>query len=89
MRALRETDTGPELVVRKLLHAAGFRYRVNFRTEAVSRRTIDIAFLKAKIAVFIDGCFWHGCQLHKTIPKNNHAWWDEKIGKAVQEISHQ
>lgn len=43
------------------------------------RRTIDIAFTRAKIAVFVDGCFWHGCPLHGVAPKNNAEWWLRKI----------
>lgn len=79
MRQSRETDTVPELAVRKILYAAGIRYRIHFRISFIPRRSIDIAFPKAKVAVFIDGCFWHGCTLHKTIPKNNRAWWSKKI----------
>jgi DNA mismatch endonuclease (patch repair protein) len=79
MRNSRESDTEPELAVRKLLHASGLRYRIQFRIPFIPRRSIDIAFPKAKVAVFIDGCFWHGCTTHKTIPKNNNAWWSKKI----------
>lgn len=53
-------DTAPELAVRRLLHAAGLRYRVNVPIPDMPRRTIDIVFGKAKIAIFMDGCFWHG-----------------------------
>jgi DNA mismatch endonuclease (patch repair protein) len=45
------------------------------------RRTIDIVFPKAKIAVFLDGCFWHGCPEHATQPKANAAWWREKLDR--------
>ncbi|NYJ03926.1 DNA mismatch endonuclease (patch repair protein) [Geodermatophilus daqingensis] len=67
------------MAVRRLLHAAGLRYRVAWPVPGQRRRTIDIAFTKARLAVFIDGCFWHGCPLHATSPKANAAWWAEKI----------
>ena len=72
-------DTGPELAVRRLLHARGLRYRVCVRVPGAPRRTIDIAFTRAKLAVFIDGCFWHGCLAHGEIPASNHQWWIDKI----------
>lgn len=68
-------DTKPELEVRKLLHAAGLRYRVNVPVPGMRRRTIDIAFGPARVAVFMDGCFWHGCPLHATHPRANAEWW--------------
>ncbi|WP_052032520.1 very short patch repair endonuclease [Streptomyces viridochromogenes] len=74
-------DTAPEVAVRRLLHAAGLRYRVNVPVPGMSRRTIDIAFTKAKIAIFLDGCFWHGCPEHATQPKANAAWWRAKLDK--------
>ncbi|MFE9400282.1 very short patch repair endonuclease [Streptomyces sp. NPDC006530] len=76
-------DTTPELAVRKLLHAAGLRYRVNVPVPGMPRRTIDIAFGGAKIAVFLDGCFWHGCPQHATHPKANADWWRTKLEKNV------
>ncbi|CAL9470260.1 Very short patch repair protein [Streptomyces sp. enrichment culture] len=74
-------DTAPEVAVRKLLHAAGLRYRVNVPVPGMPRRTIDIVFSKAKIAVFLDGCFWHGCPQHATQPKANAEWWRAKLDK--------
>ncbi|WP_241662319.1 MULTISPECIES: very short patch repair endonuclease [unclassified Streptomyces] len=74
-------DTAPELAVRKLLHAAGLRYRVNVAVPGMPRRTIDIVFTKAKIAVFMDGCFWHGCPEHATHPRANAEWWRVKLDK--------
>ncbi|MGW6985183.1 very short patch repair endonuclease [Streptomyces sp. NPDC054932] len=73
--------TTPELAVRRLLHASGLRYRVNFPVPGIRRRTIDIAFTRAKIAVFLDGCFWHGCPEHATRPKANAEWWRAKLEK--------
>ncbi|MFC5914903.1 very short patch repair endonuclease [Streptomyces pulveraceus] len=72
-------DTKPEVAVRKLLHASGYRYRVNERVPGMTRRTIDIAFTRAKVAVLIDGCFWHGCPVHATQPKSNAEWWRAKL----------
>ncbi|MEV3946439.1 very short patch repair endonuclease [Streptomyces halstedii] len=74
-------DTAPEVAVRKLLHASGYRYRLNERVPHMSRRTIDIAFTRAKVAVFLDGCFWHGCPDHATRPKSNAEWWRQKLDK--------
>lgn len=74
-------DTTPEVAVRKLLHAAGYRYRVNTRVPDMSRRTIDIAFTRAKVAVFLDGCFWHGCPEHATQPRANAEWWRQKLDR--------
>ncbi|WP_203665210.1 very short patch repair endonuclease [Streptomyces parvus] len=74
-------DTKPEVAVRKLLHAAGYRFRVNTRVPDMPRRTIDIAFTRAKVAVMIDGCFWHGCPVHATQPKANAQWWREKLDR--------
>ncbi|MNS14096.1 Very short patch repair protein [compost metagenome] len=79
MRRVKTSGTKPELLVRQGLHRAGFRYRVQYKVNDAPRRTIDIAFPSIKLAVFVDGCFWHGCAEHRTIPKANHNWWAEKI----------
>lgn len=79
MGVVKKRDNGPEMAVRRLLHAAGLRYRVAWPVPGQRRRTIDIAFTRARVAVFVDGCFWHGCPLHATSPKSNSAWWAEKI----------
>ncbi|GAA3484329.1 very short patch repair endonuclease [Streptomyces yanii] len=76
-------DTAPEVAVRKLLHAAGYRYRINARVPGMSRRTIDIAFTRSKVAVMIDGCFWHGCPEHATQPKANSEWWRKKLDRNI------
>lgn len=74
-------DTAPEVAVRRLLHASGHRYRLNERVPGMPRRTIDIAFTRAKVAVFLDGCFWHGCPEHATQPKANADWWRQKLDR--------
>ncbi|WP_234426716.1 very short patch repair endonuclease [Streptomyces niger] len=72
-------DTSVEMAVRRLLHAAGMRYRLQWRVPDLPRRTIDIAFPGAKVAIFLDGCFWHGCPEHATHPKANAEWWRQKL----------
>jgi DNA mismatch endonuclease, patch repair protein len=79
MHRQRRKDTQPELAVRRLLHADGLRYRLGVAVPGMRRRTIDIAFPGAKVAVFVDGCFWHGCPDHATWPVSNAAWWAKKL----------
>lgn len=79
MSVQRRKDTEPELRLRKLLHAEGFRYRVNYPVPGAARRTVDIAFTRSRLAVFIDGCFWHGCPQHGTSPSANSDWWAAKL----------
>lgn len=74
-------DTGAELAVRRLLHAAGLRYRVEYPVPGMARRRIDVAFTSVKVAVLIDGCFWHGCPEHATQPKSNAEWWRQKLDR--------
>jgi DNA mismatch endonuclease (patch repair protein) len=79
MSNARRRDTAPEMALRRLLHAAGLRYRVAYPVPGQRRRTIDIAFPRQKLAVFVDGCFWHGCREHGTNPSANSDWWQKKI----------
>lgn len=79
MQKQRERDTTPELEVRRALHGLGLRYRLHQRLIAGSRREVDIVFRSARIAVFIDGCFWHGCPEHGTSPRNNAGFWRVKL----------
>lgn len=79
MKNMPAHSTGPEMAVRRLLHRNGVRYRVQYPVPGTPRRTIDIAFPRNKIAVFIDGCFWHGCNEHRNIPVHNRDWWKKKI----------
>ncbi|WSM44327.1 very short patch repair endonuclease [Streptomyces cellulosae] len=74
-------NTGAELAVRRLLHAAGLRYRVEYPVPGMPRRRLDVAFPRAKVAVLIDGCFWHGCPQHATQPKANAEWWRSKLDR--------
>jgi DNA mismatch endonuclease (patch repair protein) len=79
MSSFPRRDTAPEVALRRLLHARGLRYRVNLPVPGLSRRTIDVAFPRAKIAVFVDGCYWHGCPDHGRVPNSNREWWTEKL----------
>jgi DNA mismatch endonuclease, patch repair protein len=78
----RRRDTGPEIAVRRLLHARGLRFRVDYPIRTAERTLrVDIAFPRAKLAILIDGCFWHGCPEHGTMPKRNRDYWEPKIAR--------
>lgn len=79
MRGNRGRDTKPEIQLRSLLHRAGFRYRVSTRPVPQFRRTADIVFTKARVAVFLDGCFWHGCPTHHRPATKNSEFWARKV----------
>jgi DNA mismatch endonuclease (patch repair protein) len=79
MQANRSTDTKPEIALRRELHARGLRYFKNRRPMAGVRRTADIVFPTTRLAVFIDGCFWHGCPEHHTVARTNAEYWLAKV----------
>lgn len=79
MSAQRSRDTGPELAVRRLLHARGLRYRVDHPLPGMPRRRGDIVFTAARLVVMIDGCYWHGCPHHGNTPRTNTGYWAPKI----------
>jgi DNA mismatch endonuclease, patch repair protein len=79
MRANRSRDTKPEVALRSAVHALGLRYRVSARPVKGLRRTADLVFTRAKVAVFLDGCFWHGCPEHHTVAVTNARFWAEKV----------
>ncbi|WP_372504210.1 very short patch repair endonuclease [Actinokineospora diospyrosa] len=79
MSRQRARDTGIEMALRRALHALGLRYRVHQRPVRTVRREADVVFSRAKTAVFVDGCFWHGCPEHATWPKRNAEFWRDKI----------
>lgn len=84
MQANRSRDTKPELAVRSALHSLGLRYRVAIAPVPDLRRRADIVFTKARVAVFIDGCFWHGCPEHGRTSFNHNAdYWPAKIAANV------
>jgi DNA mismatch endonuclease (patch repair protein) len=78
MATQRRRDTEPELAYRRALFILGLRFRVDYRI-ATLRRRADIVFTRWKVVVFVDGCFWHSCPLHATIPKGNREWWIAKL----------
>jgi DNA mismatch endonuclease (patch repair protein) len=85
MRSNRRTDTRPELVLRAALHALGYRYRKDLRLDLPQRRVRpDIAFTSRKVAVFVDGCFWHACPDHGSKPRNNEWYWSPKLARNVE-----
>jgi DNA mismatch endonuclease (patch repair protein) len=79
MSSAKRRDTTAETALRRELHAAGLRYRVAYPVPGQRRRTIDVAFTRARVAVFVDGCFWHGCPQHGTSPRANGEWWRTKL----------
>ncbi|WP_405676636.1 very short patch repair endonuclease [Streptomyces sp. NBC_01511] len=79
MAANKSRDTKPELALRSLLHRKGLRYRVDTRPLPDLRRKADVVFPKAKVAVFVDGCYWHGCPEHHRPAKRHSEFWQEKI----------
>ncbi|WP_433330177.1 very short patch repair endonuclease [Spirillospora sp. CA-294931] len=79
MRANKNKDTKPELRLRSAVHGLGLRYRVGTRPLPSVRRTADLVFSGAKVAVFVDGCFWHGCPEHHRPAKRNSEFWTAKI----------
>lgn len=74
MAAIHSKDTKPELALRSALWRRGLRYRIQYGQEK-----IDIAFKKEKLAIFIDGCFWHSCPKHSHIPKTHTSYWIPKL----------
>lgn len=81
MSRQQTAGTAPELAVRHRLHAAGLRYRVDYPPIPGLRRRADIVFTRKKVAIFVDGCFWHSCPDHATFPKTNAQWWADKLGR--------
>ncbi len=85
MTQQKRANTGPELAIRSLLHARGLRYRVDAPLPISGlRRRADLLFSKKRIAVFVDGCYWHVCPIHGTRPKANAAWWADKLKANVE-----
>ncbi len=81
MQANRRRDTKPEMAVRRLIHARGLRYLVDAKPSPTLNRRADIVFRRARIAVFVDGCYWHGCPAHGTVARSNATYWSQKIGR--------
>jgi len=84
MRTQRRAGTNPEWAIRRLVHATGLRYRVDAPLPIPSvRRRADMLFPRSRVAVFVDGCFWHACPIHGTRPVANAAWWAAKLNANV------
>ena len=79
MSAIHSTNTAPELKLRKALFAKGYRYRIHY-----GKNKIDVAFPSKKVAIFIDGCFWHGCPIHSHMPKSNQEYWIPKLQRNIR-----
>ena len=79
MQRVRQKNTSAESALRRELHALGLRYRIQVPVLTKPRRVADVAFVGPRVAVFVDGCFWHGCPEHATWPKQNAEFWRAKI----------
>lgn len=86
MARIKGRDTGPEWSLRRNVWSLGFRYRLQYR---IGRARPDMVFIGARLAVFVDGCFWHGCPLHSTKPKNNRDFWEQKLSRNVARDAEQ
>ncbi len=84
MKAVRRRDTKPEKVLRSELHARGLRFKIDAPPEPGLRGRADVVFPRARIAIYVDGCFWHSCPEHATIPKANREWWEAKLAANVE-----
>lgn len=81
MQGNRRTDTRPELALRSELHRRGLRFRKNIRPSPALRHEADVVFTRQRIAVFVDGCFWHSCPEHGTSPSTNSTYWSAKLAR--------
>lgn len=85
MRANKKRDTQPEVRLRSLLHGRGMRFRKDYMIRVNDRRVrVDIAFPVRRVAVFVDGCFWHRCPDHGNIPRANNRYWGPKLERNVE-----
>lgn len=90
MRAIRRRDSKPELALRSALHRMGLRFRVDFPVPVDGRSPRpDIAFTRRRVAVFVDGCFWHGCPEHGGRPSKNANYWNPKIARNMERDAEQ
>lgn len=80
MQANRRRDTRPELALRSILHSSGYRYRVDLRLDIAGKKVRpDIVFTRQRLAIFVDGCFWHSCPEHGHSPVTNESYWSPKL----------
>lgn len=79
MKRVRRRDTLPEVALRSEIHRLGLRYAIDRRPISSVRRRADLVFRSAKVAVFVNGCYWHACPIHGSWPRNNARWWRAKL----------
>lgn len=85
MAAIRRSDTKPEVALRSLLHRRGRRFRKDYRLDLPDARVRpDLVFTKSRVAVFVDGCFWHVCPVHGREPTHNEWYWSPKLQRNVE-----
>jgi DNA mismatch endonuclease, patch repair protein len=84
MARVATSDTKPEMELRQELHRRGLRYRVNVSPDPALRGRADLVFGPARVAVYVDGCFWHACGEHGVLPKSNREWWRTKLRRTVE-----
>jgi DNA mismatch endonuclease, patch repair protein len=86
MRANRRTDTKPEMALRRALHRQGYRFRKDYRLDLADGKRVrpDVVFTAKRVAVFVDGCFWHACPEHGSKPANNVWYWEPKLRRNVE-----
>jgi DNA mismatch endonuclease, patch repair protein len=85
MRGNRRRDTRPEVALRSALHARGLRFRKDFPIQVGDLRVrVDVAFPARRLAVFVDGCFWHSCSIHGNQPRVNSAYWGPKLARNLE-----
>src|SRR5690348_13275007 len=85
MTANRRTDTKPEILLRSALHGLGLRFRKDHRIDLDGLRVRpDIVFTRARVAIFVDGCFWHRCPEHGQMPRANRDYWEPKLARNVE-----
>jgi DNA mismatch endonuclease (patch repair protein) len=85
MSRMPRKNTQPEVALRSALHRSGLRFRTHLRLPGQP----DIVFTRVRLAVFVDGCFWHSCPTHATKPKNNDEWWAKKLAANVARDARQ
>ncbi len=84
MGRVARRDTKPEVELRRELHRRGCRYRIDYRPLAGLRSRADIVFVGPRLAVYVDGCFWHACPEHGVLPRSNTEWWRAKLTANVE-----
>jgi DNA mismatch endonuclease (patch repair protein) len=88
MSRARRRDTAPEVAVRREAHRRGLRYRVDGALPGLPRRRADMVFGGRRVAVFVDGCFWHSCPVHASTPAANREWWVGKLRRNAERDRH-